>query len=233
MCDERLFRPQAAAFSGRYDVVTLPLKGATSIDGFTDLVLSGIEADRFNLMGLSMGGIVAMAVAGKAPERVQRLALLDTNHRADAPDRRVQRAAQISKVEAGLLRQVMIDEMKPGYLAQANRGRDDLRRLFMDMALDPGPDVFVEQTLALRERADQSGALKRFDGPSLVLCGAEDALCPPQRHLAITELLPQAHFVSIANAGHIPTLEESEAVTAALTYWLARPVVAPNQGDRE
>jgi pimeloyl-ACP methyl ester carboxylesterase len=121
MCDARLFAPQIEAFKDRYDIVVPSLCGLSSIAGLARRVLSEIAVPRFNLMGLSMGGIVAMQIKGLAPERVSRLALLDTNHLADAPDRFAIRNRQIADVRAGHLRRVIVVEMKPNYLAKANR----------------------------------------------------------------------------------------------------------------
>jgi pimeloyl-ACP methyl ester carboxylesterase len=91
------------------------------------------------------------------------------------------------------------------------------------MATDLGTQVFVEQSQALRDRVDQSDALARYSGPTLVLCGAEDSLCTPARHREICDLLPNADLRIIADAGHISTLEQPQAVNQALRHWLARP----------
>jgi len=170
-----------------------------------------------------MGGIVAMAMAGIAPQRIGRLALLDTNHRADAPDRRTIRDRQIADVR-GLLREVIVEEMKPAYLAERNRNNRQLLDLLVEMALDAGEDAFVAQSLALRDRPDRSAALARFRGPALVLCGEQDRLCPPERHQEIAALLAAAQLAVIAGAGHISTLENPAAVNKALEDWLARPL---------
>jgi pimeloyl-ACP methyl ester carboxylesterase len=167
-----------------------------------------------------MGGIVAMAGAALARHRVMRLALLDTNHRADMPERYAIRNRQIAAARAGRLRQVIVDEMKPSYLARANRSNREILDLLIDMAMGLGPDVFVEQSLALRDRADQTHSLQSYEGPALVLCGAEDALCPPRRHAEIANLLKGATLFTIRDAGHITTLEKPRQVNEALERWL-------------
>jgi len=223
MCDERLFAPQIAAFVDRYDIF-VPSLTQPSIDAMARAVLDLAPAGPLNVAGLSMGGIVAMAMAGIAPQRIGRLALLDTNHRADAPDRRTIRDRQIADVRAGLLREVIVEEMKPAYLAERNRNNRQLLDLLVEMALDAGEDAFVAQSLALRDRPDRSAALARFRGPALVLCGEQDRLCPPERHQEIAALLPAAQLAVIAGAGHISTLENPAAVNKALEDWLARPL---------
>ncbi|TCD15098.1 alpha/beta fold hydrolase [Oricola cellulosilytica] len=221
MCDARMFAPQAAEFGSEYDVVIGDLSGERSISGLASGLLATLPPT-FNLAGLSMGGIVAMEMAGQAPRRVKRLGLLDTNHRADAPERREIRNRQIDAVRRGRLRDVIVEEMKPNYLAPANRSNRALLDLLVDMAMDLGADVFVDQTLALRDREEQTDALRKYPGPALVLCGEHDTLCPPERHREIAGLLAQSELALIPDAGHISTLEYPEAVNTALRSWLAR-----------
>ncbi len=224
MCDARLFAPQVAAFAEGYEVVVGDLTGADTIDALARAVLKQAGAAPFNLAGLSMGGIVAMQMAQLAPAQVKRLALLDTNHRADPPDRRAIRDAQIAKVQAGEMRAVIIEEMKPNYLAEAHRGNQALLDLLVTMAMDLGEAAFLSQTRALKERPDQTDSLRAYGGPALVLCGEEDTLCPPERHREMAALLPNAELTMLPGAGHISTLENPAAANAALAAWLARPV---------
>ncbi|WP_206057348.1 alpha/beta hydrolase [Nitratireductor sp. XY-223] len=221
MCDARLFAPQINAFEAAIDVV-VPELDEPSIEGMARAVLAGAPSGRFNVAGLSMGGIVAMAMAKLAPDRIARLALLDTNHHADLPERYDIRNRQIEDVRAGKLRSVIIDEMKPVYLAEANRGDRELLDLLVDMAMDVGADTFVAQSLALRDRPDHGEALRAFAGPALVLCGEEDNLCLPDRHREMAGLLPDPELVFVPDAGHISTLENSAAVNAAIGRWLSR-----------
>lgn len=221
MCDARLFQPQIDALSDRYDCVTPVLPLRDTMTGLASDLLAQLPG-RFNLVGLSMGGIIAMEMLRQAPERVKRLALLDTNHRADLPERIAIRNRQIADVEAGHLRAVIVDEMKPNYLAERNQNDQAMLDGLITMAMDVGADAFVAQSKALRDRADQTGALQAFTGPALVLCGAEDRLCQPSRHQEIAALLPDADLVILSATGHIATLESPDAVTGALQDWLAR-----------
>jgi pimeloyl-ACP methyl ester carboxylesterase len=165
MCDARLFAPQIVALDSRYDIVVPALCSPNSIEGLARRILEDVTAPRFNLLGLSMGGIVAMVMAGLAPARVARLALLDSNHRADAPERRHIRNRQIAAVREGRLRGVIAEEMKPNYLAVASRGDKALLDTMLAMAVDLGPACFINQSEALRDRRDQSEVLSRYAGP--------------------------------------------------------------------
>jgi len=184
---------------------------------------AGFLADappRFALAGLSMGGILAMEILRQAPERVARLALLDTNPRAETAEVQARRAPQIDRAMAGNLEGVMRDDMKPNYLAPGPR-KAEILDLCMDMALALGPQVFAQQSRALRDRPDQQATLAAFTGPALVLMGADDRLCPLDRHQLMHRLMPQSQLQIIPGAAHLPPLEQPDATLRALRGWLA------------
>lgn len=220
MCDARLFGPQINAFSGRHPVMCHPLVGQDTIESLAAQILAA-SPQRFALAGLSMGGIVAMEILRLAPDRVERVALLDTNPLAEKDEVKRGRIPQIEAAKAGELRRVMRDEMKPNYLSDGpNLGA--ILDLCMAMATDLGPEVFVDQSNALASRPDQTETLKSFNGPALVLMGEDDALCPLDRHSLMHELLPQSQLEIVKKAGHLPTLEQPEQTNAALRRWLER-----------
>lgn len=212
MCDGRLFDAMPPH-------IYLPITGFETVAAIAADVLARAPAT-FALGGLSMGGIVAMEVVRQAPERVTQLALMDTNCEAETDKIKAYRQPQIDKAAAGLLASVMRDEMKPNYLADGPR-RADVLDLCMDMALSLGPDVFIRQSRALRDRPDQKETLAAWDKPALVLCGADDRLCPLHRHTLMADLMPQSELAVIDGAGHLPPLERPRATHDALVRWLA------------
>ncbi|WP_425073369.1 alpha/beta fold hydrolase [Sagittula sp. S175] len=216
MCDARLFAPQIAGLSGGRMVACMDISRHATVAALAEAVLREAPP-RFALAGLSMGGIVAMEVLRQAPERVERLALLDTNPLAELPEVQAGRAAQVARAEGGDLGAMMADTFVPRYLARPD---PEIARMCEAMALDLGPQVFVRQSLALRDRPDQCATLAGFDGPTLILCGAQDALCPVARHELMHGLMPHAEYVVIGGAGHLPTLETPDIVTEALRQWL-------------
>ena len=220
MCDARMFGPQINAFSEERPVQVGDLTGSDTMTGLAEAVLERAP-DRFALAGLSMGGIVAMEILRLAPHRVERLALLDTNPLAEADEMKARRIPQMERVQNGELRAIMRDEMKPNYLADGpNRG--EILTLCMEMAEDLGPDVFLRQSRALRDRRDQTDTLRKFSGPALVLCGREDVPCPVHRHEFMHALMPTSELVIVEGAGHLPTLEQPEKTTTALRRWFSR-----------
>lgn len=218
MCDGRLFGPQIAAFSGRIAMQIAPMGAHASMAELATEVLAHAPP-RFALAGLSMGGILGMEILRQAPDRVAGVALMDTNPLAERPEVQARRAPQIAAAQAGGLRRVMAEEVKPNYLTDGPN-RAAILDLCMDMALDLGPEVFVNQSRALRDRPDQRDTLRAFAGPALVLCGRDDALCPVERHTLMHELMPQSRLEIIEQAGHLPTLEQPHMTNAALARWL-------------
>lgn len=218
MCDARLYGPQINALSPSRPVKVADLTGHDTMAGLASHVLADAP-DRFALAGLSMGGIVAMEVFRQAPERVAKLALLDTNPRAELPEVQARRQPQIDKVRAGHLRAIMRDEMKPNYLTDGPN-RAAILSLCMEMAMDLGAEAFVNQSVALRDRPDQQDTLREVAVPTLILCGRDDALCPVERHELMHDLIPHSVLTIIDGAGHMPTLEQPSETTASLTRWL-------------
>ncbi len=220
MCDARLFAPQVAALSAQHPIMVAPMTQHDSMQALAEAVLA-CAPPRFALAGLSMGGILAMEMLRQAPQRVLGLALMDTNPLAEAPEVQARRLPQIQAARNGELDRIMREEMKPNYLADGPK-RSQILDLCMAMALGLGAQVFVRQSLALMHRPDQRQTLARYDGPSLVLCGRGDQLCPLERHKLMAELLPHNELAIIEQAGHLPTLEQPEATTSALRRWLGR-----------
>jgi len=97
MCDERLYRAQVTALGGSHQVVVLPITDHDTVESLAADVLAHAP-HQFALAGLSMGGIVALEMWRQASHRIQRLALLDTNFRAEMPERQAQREPQVAAV---------------------------------------------------------------------------------------------------------------------------------------
>lgn len=217
MCDARLFAPQIAAFSASRSI-SIPTMTGTTVQE----IAAGILADappHFALAGLSMGGIVAMEIMAQAPDRISRIALLDTNPLAETKEVAARRGPQIEAAENGDMITVMAAQMFPHYLSDST-DQTPIIALCHQMATALGPDAFVAQSRALRSRPDQQETLRNVDVPTLVVCGKHDKLCPIHRHKLMAELMPHAALEIIPNAGHIPTLEQPALTNEAMRKWL-------------
>jgi pimeloyl-ACP methyl ester carboxylesterase len=175
---------------------------------------------RFALAGLSMGGYVAMEIMAQAPERVIKLALLDTHARADGDTVRIMRQQRIDLSRrgrfVGLSRKLFKEWVHP------DRAEDEtLRNRVAAMAQATGRDGFVNQYTALMNRPDRRADIAGYRLPTLVLCGREDAVTPLDLSQEMAALIPGAELAVIEHCGHLSTMEEPEAVAAALDRWLA------------
>jgi len=223
MCDARLFAPQITDLSRDHAVTIAPITQGERVEEIASALLDVLPA-KFALAGLSMGGIVAMELLRRAPERITRIALMDTNPLAETPQSAAAYEPMIIGARAGRLDEVMRGFMKPDFLAPGPQRLTVLNKLF-EMAQDLGPEVLVRQVRALQRRRDQQVALRRCKVLALVMCGAHDTLTPLKRHAFMAELIPYARLEVIEDAGHLPTLEAPEAVTAVLRTWLKQPFV--------
>ena len=223
MCDARLFGPQIAALSADHAVTVAPVTQADRIELIARDLLELLPA-RFALAGLSMGGIVAMELLARAPERITRVALMSTNPLAETPQVAAAREPQIVKARTGQMLDVMREEMKPNYLAPGPY-RGEILDLVIDMADALGPEVFVRQSRALQRRPDQQATLRRTKVQTLILCGAHDQLCPVKRHTFMAELIPNSELHILPDSGHLPTLEQPDETTLALRKWMQTPLM--------
>lgn len=214
MCDARLW--SLAAMDG--DCVDGDLTRDDSIAAMAQRVLAAAPT-RFVAIGFSMGGIVALEIARVAPDRLAGVVLSDTNAGADLPERSAARLAQQAEVRGGGLRRVVGEELKPAYLAPENCARQDILDLVMAMAVDLGADVFARQSEALRLRPDATAVLPGIACPVLVLCGADDPLCPPAWHREMAATIPHARLAVVAGAGHLLPLEQPDAFAALIDTW--------------
>lgn len=220
LCDERLWREMR--FPG--NVIHADLTRDDDIVAMATRALADAP-ERFVAVGLSMGGIVAFQIARLAPERLVGMILLDTNPAADTDDKRVMRLRQEEAVRAGQLPQIVAEELKPNYLAAANRTDADLLGLTLAMAVGLGPDVFLRQSAALRTRPDAWSVLPGITFPVLIACGAEDRLCPPDLHRRMADAMPDAMLEIVDGAGHLTPLEQPEALNLAVERWIERNIV--------
>jgi pimeloyl-ACP methyl ester carboxylesterase len=202
-----------------------PVMVANHTRGSSMLTLAqAILADappRFALAGLSMGGYIAFEIMRLAPERVLRLALLDTSARADTPEQMEGRRGRIAMAQKGEFAAI------PGLMFPAlvhARRREDaaLRAIVEEMAAETGAEAFVRQQTANMGRPDSRPGLAAIKCPTLVLVGDGDELTPPALAQEIAQGIPGARLETVPDCGHLSTLERPEAVTQKLVEWLQR-----------
>lgn len=223
MCDARLWTPRLRGVLADHGlpIVDADTTRDATIAGMAKRALAVVDGPVLPV-GFSMGAIVALAMARIAPDRIPAMVVMGLNAGADLPERSAARIPQQAEVRAGGLDRVLVEELKPNYLAAANRGDGALLTLLRDMGLTLGPDVFVAQSEALRTRDDHRDVLDTFAGAVLLACGAEDALCPPEWHRRWAGRLADPDLNIIETAGHMLPLEADDRLSMLLADWLER-----------
>ena len=189
-----------------------------SMSGIARRILGAAPA-RFALAGLSMGGYIAFEVLRQAPQRIAKVALLDTSARADAPEQTAMRRAQMTLASQGRLAEV-VEQQFPRLVQRARRADVELRQLFDLMAQEVGAAGFIRQQTAILGRADSRATLGSIRCPTLVLVGEGDELTPPELAAEIAAGIPGARLTTVPQCGHMSTLEQPDEVTRALLEWL-------------
>jgi pimeloyl-ACP methyl ester carboxylesterase len=189
-----------------------------SMSGIARRILRVAPA-RFALVGLSMGGYIAFELLRQAPERIAKVALLDTSARADAPEQSAMRRAQMTLASQGRLAEV-VEQQFPRLVHRERRADAVLRQVFTLMAEDVGAAGFIRQQTAILGRADSRPTLGSIHCPTLVLVGEGDELTPPERAAEIAAGIPGARLTTVPQSGHMSTLEQPDEVTRALLEWL-------------
>lgn len=219
LCDERLWQHQAEALAPDHPLTTFPLLPHASMAELAVAALARAPAGRFALMGLSMGGYLALEIMRRAPERVAALALLDTSARPDTTEATAARRQAIAASATdfdGVAAALMPRLLHPAHL-------DD--RAIVDvvtaMARAIGRDGYVRQQEAILGRADSRPTLAEIRCPTLVLCGREDALTPLALHEEMHAGIAGSTLVVIERCGHLSTMERPDEVNVALHRWLA------------
>lgn len=219
LCDDRLFAPQRAALGTAAADVSVPdLTRDESVAAMADRVLAAAP-ERFALAGLSMGGYVALEILRRAPGRVTRLALLDTQARADTDEAKARRRGLMDSA-AGDGLEAVTSRLLPLLLHEDRLGDADLTGTVRAMADAVGSDAFLRQQRAIMGRPDSRPSLPAIAVPTLVLAGREDAITPPELQQEMAAGIQHATLVLLPRCGHLSTLERPDAVARQLLAWL-------------
>lgn len=219
MCDARVWTPQREAFAATHDVLPINFLGLGSLTAMAEKVLA-MAPPKFRLAGHSMGGRVAMEVFRLAPERIERLALLDTGVH---PKVETEIAGRMKLVALGYEQgmRAVADAWLPPMVKQERRQDAALLAPLIEMIVNISPQVFEAQQLALINRLDAFPLLRQVKCPTLVATGRYDEWSPVAAHEEIAREIPNSRLVVFEDAGHMSTLETPQDVNRAFADWLA------------
>ncbi len=222
MCDARAFLPQVLHL-GRDRLVTiaLPILGST-VEAMAQAILGAAPA-KFALVGMGLGGEVALEMLRRGGDRISRVALISTDPLSETPQHAASREARMVTARAGRLPQALAEEIPEGALADGPL-RAKVRRQLIDMWHSLGTEVYLQQSRALQRRPDHQRTLRGMKVPALIIAGAQDTLTPVRRQEFAAGLMPFARVEVIAGAGHLPPMEAPEAVSKALEQFLQGPM---------
>jgi pimeloyl-ACP methyl ester carboxylesterase len=219
LCDADSWRDVANRLS-EYETVTPGFFQQDSLEGMARWVLDNAP-ERFSVAGHSMGGRVAMVMMRLAPERIQRLALVDTNYPVADPGEAPKRQVLIdARRERGM--SALTELWLPPMVGAAGRADAAMMARMGAMVERCPPELFEGQIKALLNRPEVFSLLPGIRCPTAVICGREDQWSPVEAHVAMAEAIPGAELTIIEDCGHMAPVERPEAVADALRRLMRR-----------
>jgi len=218
LCSAEVFAPQVAALWPYGPVTVASTLTGTTIPELADAILASAPP-RFALAGISMGGYICLELMRQAPERVSRLALLDTSARPDTAEQIALRRALVAQARTEDF-ETLLGQAFSMILHPAHQDDPVLRATNMRMGLAVGVEGYARQVEAIIARVDSRPSLAEIKVPTLVLVGDQDPVTPPHLAEELARGIPGARLVIVPRCGHGATLEQPEAVNRALVQWL-------------
>ena len=221
LCDKTVWETQTRALKARgYDARPMSFQGFDSITAMAAHLLEQAPP-RFSLAGHSMGGRVALEAYRQAPQRIERLALLDTGCGPAAQEETEQRGMLVRKALAEGIDAIAETWARPMIAPSRQRDEEPLGSILRMVGRMSGA-IYAGQTQALLTRPDATPVLPEIRCPTLILCGQQDGWSPPQRHRRMAEAIPGSELCLIDDCGHMSTMEQPEKVLSALEAWMQR-----------
>ena len=218
LCDAAMWEHQSRHLSATAEIKIADVTRSETMIGMAEAVLA-MAPEKFALAGLSMGGYVSLEIIRRAPERVTKLALLDTSARSDTQEQSRRRHHFIQLTREGGFDEVVLTLLP--LLVHPDRMQDEqLCNSIKEMMRRVGAEIFMRQQAAIIGRPDSRNDLTPIKCSTLILCGRQDALTPLEVHEEMSSRIPKARLAIIEDCGHMSTMERPHAVTALLRDWL-------------
>jgi pimeloyl-ACP methyl ester carboxylesterase len=216
--DASLFQEQIATLLPIASVDIVDLTRSSSIADLADDAIKQAPEGRFILIGLSMGGYVAFEIMRRIPERVCGLILIDTSAQPDTAELTATRQALMKLAETDFPE--VIERLLPRLCHPEQMSLPTVRGVIQSMAASLGKDVFIRHQQAIIDRSDSRPMLADIDCPTLVICGREDVITPPELSKEIAAGIRHAELKIIEQCGHLSTLDQPGEVNKLLHEWI-------------
>jgi pimeloyl-ACP methyl ester carboxylesterase len=223
MNDARVWQPVVAEFQSERSCVAFPTDRQAGVETIAAAAIKAMPSGSFCIAGFSLGGYVALEVFRQATERIKGLALLSTGGRAESEGGKAYRQRMIEALQNGSSSFAnSAQSFLPRLLHPTNAQDPAIISVLTDMARSVGSDGFVRQQLTAIHRPDSLNTLQGVNVPSLILCGAEDQICPSSLSEEIAKGIRGAELMILPECGHMVTLERPSETISAISRWLSR-----------
>ncbi len=217
LCTESLFNHQINSLKDIAEHEVFVIKTYDDIKKASSYVLESTHFTDFTLIGFSMGGYIALEILKQNPERVKSLCLIDTSHKVDSDQRKNIRLASIKQALEGKFTGVGSSLFASMVYNQEDKSHYNL---VTEMAEEIGKDSFINQQKLILSRTDSEQTLKNFNKNALFIAGQHDKLTPPSLHYEMKDLSKQGNIGIIEESGHLSPIEQPQAVSALIRYFL-------------
>ncbi len=206
MCNQDVFSHQINALKKFFNVIVIEFNEHRDIELGVRNLASNLP-NQFHLLGHSMGGIVAMELVKQHSKRVLSLALLNTNPYEEKQELKDRRNKTLKELDALDLISLMKSDYISRYFPDDCRDKNKLIQQCVDMASILDKKVFYNQSVALRDRKDQTSILESVDCRTLIICGERDQLCPVSYHSDMNKMIKSSDLIVLEGVGHMPIIE--------------------------
>lgn len=218
LCDHNLFKYQT---EGLKDLIVCQVASNTSDSNLKQVAKNILNnySGSFSVMGLSYGGIIAFELLRQAPERINKLILMNTNYKEPSEQTRINQQRFIGMAYLGEFKEITSEILIDTMLHPNNAKKQELRDTVLNMALNVGVDGFFNQVKAQLGRPDSTKDLQNIKCSTLIITGREDNICPLKLHEEMAEAIPNSTLKIIEECGHLSTLEQPHLVNKTIIEW--------------
>ena len=206
MCSQDVFSHQINMLKNFFNVIVIEFNEHRDIELGVRNLASNLP-NKFHLLGHSMGGIVAMELVKQHSKRVLSLALLNTNPYEEKQELKDKRNKTLKELDSLDLISLMKSDYISRYFPDDCRDKNKLIQQCVDMASILDKKVFYNQSVALRDRKDQTSILENVDCKTLIICGERDQLCPVSYHSDMNKMIKNSDLIVLEGVGHMPIIE--------------------------